>query len=302
MIEFRHLRSFLAVADQLHFGRAAEQLHITQPPLTRQIKQLEGLLGGVALFDRTHRSVTLTDAGERFVEEARRLLDQLTQSVEVTQRVARGESGRLRIGFVTTADYHVLPALLTAFAKRYPGVDVELLELTGDEQLRQLAAGTLDVGILIPSEKDSNLGYFPLYREPLVAVVPRAHRLARRRGSISRRALRGESFVLFPRILAPSLYDKIIAYLANAGFSPTVSQEARQMQTIIGLVAGGMGVSVVPDCMQNLGRKDVVYKRLEPKTPEITTMLVWRRCQTSAVVDSLLGVCRGLDSSASRKS
>ncbi len=293
MIEFRHLQSFLAVAEQLHFGRAAEQLHITQPPLTRQIQQLEELLGGVTLFDRSRRRVALTEAGELFVDEARLLIDQLARSVERTQCVARGESGRVRVGFISTADYSVLPGLLKAFTSRYPGVRVDLLELTGDEQLRRLSDGTIDVGILIPEQNDASLGWMPIYRERLVAVVPREHPLARRAGAISGKALRGESFVLFPRSLAPSLYDKIISYLDRAGFTPRISQEARQMQTIIGLVAGGMGVSVVPGCMQNLRRNDVVYKALAPKAPQVTTLLAWRE-PSSAAVDSLLGVCRRL--------
>jgi DNA-binding transcriptional LysR family regulator len=136
MIEFRHLRSFLAVADELHFGRAAQRLHITQPPLTRQVQQLEEALGDVQLFDRGRRRIALTEAGETFVVESRRLLEQLAHAMERTQRVARGESGRLRVGFISTADYSVLPALLRTFTRRFPDVDVDLLELTGDEQAR----------------------------------------------------------------------------------------------------------------------------------------------------------------------
>jgi DNA-binding transcriptional LysR family regulator len=292
MIEIRHLRSFLTVADELHFGRAAERLHITQPPLTRQIQQLEEHLGDVRLFDRSRRRIALTEAGEAFVVESRRLLEQLAHAVERTQRVARGESGRLRVGFISTADYSILPALLKAFASRFPGVDVELLELTGDEQVRLLGEGALDAGILIPTDPDPRLEWMPLYREPLVAVLPRASRLARLPGSLPVRRLRGEPFVLFPRALAPSLYDKIIAYLENAGFSPSIGQQARQMQTIIGLVAGGLGVSMVPACMQNLRRPDVVYKKLAPRPPRVTTWLAWRAADSSAVVGSLLGVAR----------
>lgn len=291
-IEIRHLRSFLAVAEALHFGRAAERLHVTQPPLTRRVQQLEQALGGVKLFDRSRRRVALTEAGEALVGEARRLLDQLAHAVEHTRRVARGEAGRLRIGFISTADYSVLPSLLEAFTRRYPGVDVELLESTGDEQLRLLVEGALDAGILIPADRDRRLAWRPLYREPLVAVLPCSSRLARRAGALPLKALRGEPFVLFPRTLAPSLYDKIIAYAGKAGFSPTIGQEARQMQTIIGLVAGGLGVSIVPACMQNLRRKDVVYKRLTPATPEVTTLLAWRADDASGVLGSFLGVCR----------
>jgi DNA-binding transcriptional LysR family regulator len=296
MIEIRHLRSFLAVAEQLHFGRAAAQLHITQPPLTRQIQQLEEYLGDVRLFDRTQRRVELTEAGTAFVAEARELLKRLEAAVERTQRVARGEAGHLRVGFISTADYSVLPALLKRFANEYPDVGVELLELTGDEQLRGLHEGELDVGILIPSQPDPGLHWTPLYSEDLVAVVPRPGALARRSGPLPLRALRDESFVGFPRALAPSLFDRIIAYTERAGFSPRMAQEARQMQTIIGLVAGGMGVAIVPACMQNLRRSDVAYKRLTPRPPRITTQLV-RRTDASSVVTAFMRTARGLSRS-----
>jgi DNA-binding transcriptional LysR family regulator len=292
MIEFRHIRSFLAVADELHFGRAAQRLHITQPPLTRQVQQLEEALGDVQLFDRGRRRIALTEAGETFVVESRRLLEQLAHAVERTQRVARGESGRLRVGFISTADYSVLPALLRTFIRRFPDVDVDLLELTGDEQARLLGEGALDVGILISADPDPRLERMPLVHEPLVAVLPRSSRLARQPGALPVRTLRREPFVLFPRALAPGLYDKIIAYLEKAGFSPSIGQQARQMQTIIGLVAGGLGVSIVPACMQNLRRPDVVYKKLAPRTPLVTTWLVWPAGRSSAVVGSLLGVAR----------
>lgn len=294
MIELRHLRSFLAVSVELHFGRAAARLHMTQPPLTRQIQQLEEQLD-VQLFDRSRRRVALTEAGEAFALDCRRVIDELARSVERTRRVARGESGRLRIGFISTADYSILPALLKAYRSRYPDVAVELLELTGDEQLRRLGDGALDVGILIPADEDPGLRWMPLYREPLLAVLPRSSRLAKRRGALPVRTLRGEPFVLFPRTLAPSLYDRILAYLERAGVSPRIGQEARQMQTIIGLVAGGLGVSIVPACMQNLRRRDVVYRALAPRTPQITTRLAWRAAPTSPLVDAFLGVCRELD-------
>lgn len=300
-IELRHLRSFLAVAEALHFGRAAERLHVTQPPLTRRIQQLEEALGGVRLFDRSRRRIALTESGEALVSEARRLLEQLDHAVEHTRRVARGEAGRLRIGFISTADYSVLPALLETFRRRFPGVEVELLESTGDEQLRLLDEGALDAGILIPAERHARLAWMPLYREPLVAVLPRASRLARGRGALSAKALRDEPFVLFPRSLAASLYDRIIAYAQRAGFSPTIGQEARQMQTIIGLVAGGLGVSIVPACMQRLKRDDVLYRKLVPATPRLTTMLAWPRDDPSSALESFLRVCSGFRRAESRR-
>lgn len=292
MIETRLLRSFLVVAEELHFGRAADRLHLTQPPLTRQIQQLEEELGGIPLFDRSRRRIALTDAGRAMVEEAHGVLDRLDRAVAHTRSIARGEAGRLRIGFISTANYSVLPRLLKSFTGRFPAVRVELHESTEDEQIEGLREGSLDVGVLIPSVRDDSLEGVDLYREPLVAVLPRGHPLGRTRGALAARSIRDETFVLFPRALAPSLHDAILGYARRAGFSPKIGQEARQMQTIIGLVAGGLGVSFVPACMQELRRSDVVYKKLAPAPPEVTTRLVWPRARRSAVLESFVAAAR----------
>lgn len=292
MIETRLLESFLVVAEELHFGRAADRLHLTQPPLTRQIQQLEEQLGGVLLFDRRRRRITLTEAGDAFVVEARRLLKQVEAAVERTQRVARGEAGNLRIGFVSTADYSVLPALLREFRTRFPAIHVDLLESTADEQARLLAENALDACVVIATKPGPNLASVRLYREPLVAALPKSHPRARRSGALRAKTLAEEPFVFFPRSLAPDLYDTTIAYARKAGFAPRIAQDARQMQTIIGLVAGGLGVSIVPACMRALRRTDVVYKSLSPATPPISTHLVWRADDTSNVLGSFLAVAR----------
>ena len=291
-IELRHLDAFLAVAEEMHFGRAAERLHITQPPLTRRIQQLEEELGGVRLFDRTSRRLSLTDAGQVFLPDVRRVLDQLARALEYARRVARGEAGRLRLGFISTVDYTVLPALLKAFRARSPDTDVQLLEATGDEQLRLLEEGSLDVGILIPQGDTPRLRSMRLYEESLVAVLSRGSRVAGRRGVLPVKALREERFVLFPRRLGPALYDTILGATGRAGFAPRVVQEARQMQTIIGLVAGGLGVSIVPASMQSLRRRDVVYKRLTPAPPPVTTHVMWSHSSPSPAMKAFLGVCR----------
>jgi len=292
MIETRLLESFLVVAEELHFGRAADRLHLTQPPLTRQIQQLEEQLGDVLLFDRRRRRIALTEAGDAFVLEARRLLENVDAAVERTQRVARGEAGQLRIGFVSTADYSVLPALLREFRGRFPAIHVDLLESTADEQARLLAEGALDAALVIATKPGPGLTSVRLYQEPLVAVLPKSHPHAKRSGALPTRALAEEPFVLFPRSLAPDLYDTIIAYTRKAGFAPKIAQDARQMQTIIGLVAGGLGVSIVPACMRALRRSDVAYRTLSPVTPNITTHLVWRSDDTSNVLGSFLAVAR----------
>lgn len=292
MIEIRHLRYFLAVAEEQHFGRAADSLHITQPPLTRQIQQLERLLD-VQLFIRTKRHVELTDAGTAFVDEAKDLLDRLDQAQTVVRRVARGEAGELRIGFISTANYNVLPHILRTFKTKYPDVRIRLQELTGDEQLVALEQGTIDLGIMFPEMRQPFL-WMSMHREPFVAVVPEGYKQngGRVTKKISVKHLAQEPFVMFPRPLAPSLYDRILRYTETNGFSPNIVQEARQMQTIIGLVAGHIGVSIVPASMQAMRRVDVRFLSLSPSPPNIETGFVWNDANRSATLASFLDICR----------
>ena len=293
MIELRHLRYFLMVADELHFGRAAERLHIAQPPLSRQIKQLEQQLG-VQLFQRDKRHVILTDAGSVLMNEAKKLFEQLKQVEDHTRQAARGEYGQLTVGFISTAIYSVLPTLLKTFTERYPNVELSLHELTGDAQLRALADGRIDVGIMMPtSMRVKDLVWQSLYREPLILALASQHPLAQLSDErpISLKKLSDERFILFPRALAPGLFDKIIGVCERAGFSLHIGQQAIQMQTIISLVSANLGVAVVPACMRTLQRPDVAYRPLTPKSPMIETSLAWRLQDSSTVLASFLRVC-----------
>lgn len=292
MIDGRLLRSFLVVAEELHFGRAAQRLHLTQPPLTRQIQQLEEDLGGILLFDRSRRRISLTEAGRTLRDEGSAAMARLAEAAERTKQVARGERGRVRIGFVSTADYSILPKLLRSFTTRHPGIELDLVEATGDEQERLLDEGTLDVGFVLARSTAPERGWLRVHREPLVAVLPRTPPWTRGKGALPCRRLADQPFVLFPRLLAPALYDAVISHARRAGFHPNITREARQMQTIIGLVAGGLGVSIVPACMRNLQRPDVVYRPLEPPTPEVSTYLTWHTSGTTAAVESLLRIVR----------
>jgi DNA-binding transcriptional LysR family regulator len=290
-IEFRQLRYFAAVAEELHFGRAARRLHITQPPLTRQIQQLEMELG-VQLFERTKRRVALTDAGQTFWNESAVILAQLNRAADMAQRTARGEIGELRMGFISTANYSVLPKILKAFKRRRPDVRVRLHELTGDEQQDALERGSLDVGIMFP-EHNPALEWLTLFREPFVAAVATDHPLGAGKSTrrLAAERLRDEPFVMVPRALAPSLYDRIIAYTEANGFNPRIAQEARQMQTIIGLVAGNIGVSIIPASMRALKRDDVRFHSLTPKTPTVDTCLVWNPARNSIARETFQETC-----------
>jgi len=273
MIELRRLRGFVAVAEELHFGRAARRLNMSQPPLSMQIRALEREIG-TTLLARTRRRVELTEAGRTLLEAARRLLADAEAAVEHTRRAARGEVGRLRIAFVTTADYSLLPPLVRRFRLRHPGVALVLRELTGDRQLDLLAAGELDLGLMIGPAEVRGLASRTVLRERLVAALPARHQLARSR-RVSARALGAEGLVLFPRPLAPGLHDQVIGVCRRAGFVPRIVQEAVQMQTILGLVAAGLGFALVPACMALLRRPGVAYLALDPPGPHIDTVAVW---------------------------
>ncbi|HIK16663.1 MAG TPA: LysR family transcriptional regulator [Leptolyngbyaceae cyanobacterium M33_DOE_097] len=280
-MELRHLHYFIAVAEELNFSRAAERLHMAQPPLSQQIRQLEDELG-FQLFHRTKRRVELTAAGQAFWLEAQQLLRSLDQAVETGRQVSRGEVGQLAIGFVSSTAYNILPPVLKAFRRQVLGVTLELRELTTREQLQALLEGKLDIGFARPPVEESELATQVIFREPLMIALPESHRL-RKRAKVSVRSLSQEPFILFPRAVAPGLYDPIISLCLKAGFSPQVVQEAIQMQTIVSLVAAEMGVAIVPLSLKNLQRQGVVYKPLQESTPIVEVVMIWRKNPTPAV-------------------
>ena len=274
--DLRQLRHFAAVAERLHFGRAAAALHMSQPPLSRSIRNLEERLGAT-LLARSRRRVELTPEGARFLEEAKRLLAQLDHAVLEVGRIAAGAGGRLRLGFVSLADYGVLPGLLKTYKAARPGVTLALREMLSPEQAAALAAGELDFGLLLPPVTGADLEHIVVQREQFLAALPSRHRLARTRGRIAMRELAGEAFVMAPREIAPGLHDVVAALATRAGFAPRVAQEAIQMQTVVSLVSSGMGVAVVPASVANLGRRGVAYREIADPHPRLDLWLAWRR-------------------------
>ena len=274
--DLRQLRHFVAVAERLHFGRAAAALHISQPPLSRSIRDLEVRVGAT-LLARTRRRVELTPEGTRFLEEAKRILAQLERAVLEVGSMAAGEGGQLRLGFVSLADFGVLPALLKAYKSSRPGVALALREMLSPDQATALAAGELDFGLLLPPVPGADLEHFVVQRERFVAALPSRHRLARGRGRIEVCELSGEAFVMAPREIAPGLHDIVAALTARAGFSPRIAQEAIQMQTVVSLVSSGLGVALVPASVANLGRRGVAYRELADAHPRLDLWLAWRR-------------------------
>jgi len=294
-MELRHLRYFITVAEELHFGRAAQRLHIAQPPLSQQIRQLEEELG-VVLFHRTKRSVQLTDAGQVFLEEAKQVLIQAAQAVQAAQRASRGEIGQLVVSFVSSAAYNVLPKILQAFRARFPEVNLALHELTTDKQLQGLRDGWIDVGFLRPPIEDDTLSLATIFKESLIVALPEIHPLSRQ-PQVPLKALINEFFILFPRPLGPKLYDQIVGLCQQAGFSPNVVQEAIQMQTIVSLVAAEIGIALVPASVQNLQRRGVIYKAIQEATPKAEIAVIWRSNDLSSVLHQFLSVVRSANHS-----
>ncbi len=282
-VELRVWRQFLAVAEELHFGRAALRLHMTQPPLTQAIAQLEKTLG-VPLFDRSRRRVALTPAGEALVPDVRDLLARAAALPARARAAASGEVGRLRLAFVSTIGFEQLPAWVRAFRAACPRVALELVEATGDVQLQALERGEIDAGLMLhsPGFAPSGLRHLRVATEPMVLALPASHPLATA-PRLDDGAVWAEPAVLFPRRIAPSLHDAVLGMYRAAGRLPTVAQEAIQMQTIVNLVSAGIGVAWVPESVMRFRREGVVYRtrvssargRDAPPTPVCETSLVW---------------------------
>lgn len=294
-MDLRHYRYFIAVAEELNFTRASMRLNIAQPPLSQQIRILEKQLG-VVLFRRTKRLVELTDAGKVFLREARLVLAQAQHSVEAVRRAARGEIGELSIGFVPTADLKILPRILPLFKSEFPNVALSVHCLTSNIQLERLRMSQIDVGIIVePIELDLDAEGFKserILRDPFVAVLPKSSPFAALE-RISLRELANEPFVLYRREIAPAYHDQIImGMFRQARFSPKLSQASDHVQTIVGLVASGLGVSLLPQSVTSIGRSDVVYRKLKPPLGFSTSALIYKVDNHNASLQQFLKIAR----------
>lgn len=289
-MELRHLRYFVAVADELHFGRAAEKLFIAQPALSQQIQQLERELG-VQLLTRSSRRVALTAAGVVFLADARAILARIAAAAESVRRADRGELGRLGVGFVASATYAVLPDVLRRFREGFPEVELMLYELTAAEQAEALREGTINIGFARPFLEDPALIVEPVARESFVVALPEGHALAAQ-SNVALSDLAPEPFILFPASPKPSYADTVYALCEGAGFAPQVAQEVREMQTAVSLIAAGIGISLVPASVQNLRRQGVVYRPLTDPTPLTELVLAYRRDDSSPVLQVFLETVR----------
>jgi DNA-binding transcriptional LysR family regulator len=296
-MELRHLRYFIAVADELNFSRAAERLGIAQPPLSQQIQALEAELD-VQLFDRKKRPIQLTEAGRAFLEEAHSTLANLEQAIRKTQRIHQGELDHLTVGFTSSMANGVLPNILRTFRQHHPDTNLILREASSDSQIQGVLDHQTDIifayrTLALIEAKD--LEVKSLSEETLVAVLPQHHPLATR-STISLIDLANEEFVMPLRPVVFGLSDQIYALCAQAGFVPKVAQEAIFMVTILGLVAGEMGISILPSSVQNLRREGVTYRPIQEASIANPLTIAWRQENSSPILRQFIDIAKNVSS------
>jgi DNA-binding transcriptional LysR family regulator len=282
MIELRHLRYFEAVATEMNFSRAAERLHIAQPPLSRQIQQLEEALGA-QLLDRKARPMQLTPAGRFFLEQTVQVLGRLAEVGEATRRIAQGQRAWFGIGFVPSTLYGLLPELIRRFRADHPEVEVSLSELTTVQQADALKAGRIDVGFGRLPLGDPDIQAETVLEEAVVAALPARHALLHHE-RLSLALLAEEPLVLYPARPRPSYADQVLQMFRGHGLAPRVAMEANELQTAIGLVAAGLGVALVPESVRRLHRDDVDYRPVAEAGVVSPVIINFRRGDRSALL------------------
>jgi DNA-binding transcriptional LysR family regulator len=293
-MELRHLRYFIAVAEERHVTRAAERLGMQQPPLSQQIRALERELD-VQLFRRLPRGVELTDAGSALLADARAILSHIDHAFATTRRTARGEQGQVAVGFTSSAPFHpFVPRIIRAYREAFPLVALTLEEGGTTELIDDLRNERIDAAFIRTAIADQEgLVVSTLLREAMVLALPRGHGLARREDAVALKALAGETFIVYRRRNGPGLYDAILSACNAAGFSPRVGQEAPRIVSTLNLVAAGLGISLVPESLQRMRMDGVVFRRLtgaaQPKAP---LYLASRRGESSAAVRKFLELVR----------
>jgi DNA-binding transcriptional LysR family regulator len=291
-MELRHLRYFVAVAEELNFTRAAARLGISQPPLSLQIRQLEKEFG-TPLFYRRARSIELTDAGKLLLEEARVILKQVEAAENGVRRRARGETGRLVVGSAGATYFHpVIPEIIREYGMRYPDIILAPQASNTSLLVARLRAGHVDVALIRPPISDAEgLVIVPLVDEETVVILPNGHRLSKL-ASVPLAALAKDVFVLYPRTLNPGNYDAVIAACRRAGFNPTLGQEAPQIVSVIPLVAAGLGISVVPRSTARILSDEVCYRPIEGAAPRAEICLAYCRLGSSRAAQNFVAVAR----------
>lgn len=284
MIDIRQLRYFQAVAEELHFGRAAARLAIAQPALSRQVQQMEEELG-TPLLRRTQRRVELLPAGALLLERSRAIQQDLARALADVRRTGTGELGKLALGFIHSSTYGLLPSVIRRFRQLYPGIELELHEMPITVQHAALLRGTIDVGLLRIQAAPAEIEVVPVLSDPFVLALPSRHPLAGR-SRVRLKDVAEEPFVMFSKGESPLLHDRVQAMCEHAGFAPKVVQRATQLHTMVGLVGGGLGVAVVPASARNLHTRQVRFVAIADKAEPVHVALGWRRGQETPAIRS----------------
>jgi DNA-binding transcriptional LysR family regulator len=289
-MDLRHLRYFVAVAEELHFSRAARKLNMSQPPLSRQIRELEEEIG-VKLLRRSKRRVELTAAGDTLLDRARILLRDSAELAEAARRAERGESGHVSVGFIHTAGYGLLPAVIREFRDANPEVEVSLQQQGSLAQTAELERGRIDVGFTWSAVVGDLMASECLLRERFVVAVPRLHAAAGKR-NLSLAAFAQEPFVSFPQRRAPFLHDAVLQLCGSAGFVPKVRHETDSVHTVLGLVAAGCGIGIVPASAVEIQTREVSFCFPKENQPMAEISIQWRRDDFSPVVSRFIATAR----------
>lgn len=295
-MDLKKLKFFLVLAEELHFGKAAARLNMTQPPLSQAIQSLEVSLG-VRLFIRNKRTVSLSPAGKLWLAHAQKLMDDAEQLAQLARYLEKGEKGELKLSFIGASEYSFLPSLLKKFKTLYPQVELILEYATSDCQLERILTSSIDAGFLfLPNNATPHvaLAHKPVIREPFVVAIPegwiKTGHIPISQDAVHIKDIIHSPLILFPRRYGPTYHDIVTSYYLKHGGHPIIVQEAIQMQTIISLVSAELGVSLVPKSITGLKRDGVVYLPLKLKPPEIVTHLVWRQDNPSAALQNLLAL------------
>jgi LysR family transcriptional regulator, benzoate and cis,cis-muconate-responsive activator of ben and cat genes len=293
-MKINQLRYFLVLAEELHFVRAAARLNVSQPPLSRQIQALEHELG-LTLFVRGNQRVSLTEAGASLYSDLKETFAGLDRAVVRAKGVARGEAGRIALGMTGSVSFGVMPGILERFHSKFPLVRMEILHLIKADQMQALAARRISLGLTRSAVHTAQIASEVIHQEPFIAALHESHPLARQK-SVALEKLEHDNFVLYRGNSWPSVADEIIGLCATAGFSPNIDQDTGEMQTAVSLVAAGLGVTVVADCIRSLLLPRVVYRPLTVggKIPTTKLHAIYRKDETSTVVKAFLRLARSM--------
>ncbi|HUA81113.1 MAG TPA: LysR substrate-binding domain-containing protein [Dyella sp.] len=295
-LELRHLKYFVTVADELHFGRAAERLGISQPPLSQQIHALEQRLGA-KLFERKGRGIVLSSAGSALLPRARTLLTQAERAAESVARSQRGELGELHLGLMSSGPFTVVvPRVLARFRERLPDVRLVIHEMATSHQIDALEQGLIDVGVIRPDTLPSGIKAIELFKDSLTVVMHSSNPLAAKEGPIAIDELANEDFIFYQRSLGVRLYDEVIALCTRAGFNPRILYEVRELPTIIGLISGGFGVAVLPGSVQRMMVENVVYRPVAHMEAATAVWAIYRNDANDPMVHAFLDIAQCLAS------